>query len=132
VKVQENKDKQTQHFFLFNDILVHIRASMLKGGIDLSLPEFTWPLQLVWFREHEKEKVEVIGPSGSLLIKKTSETTQWIHDLREGSKNWCQRQNENDNSTANGSFPTALFVVGHNLLQPTNLTNFFLPKKPHR
>jgi hypothetical protein len=102
VKVTENKDKQTQHFFLFNDIIVHIRASMLKGGVDLSLPEYTWPLQLVWFREHEKNRIEMIGPNGSLLIKKTPENNQWISDLREGSKAWCQRQNEND-ETANNS-----------------------------
>jgi hypothetical protein len=51
MKVIEAKKKEIKHFFLFNDLLVHIKESLLKEGRDLSSSEYAWPIHLIWIPE---------------------------------------------------------------------------------
>jgi len=80
----------------------------MKGGIDLSLPEYCWPLNLIWFEESEK-KIQLIGPNIRTLqlSKKDKDALGFVNQLKEASKAWCQLLNEKDatqnNSTWNGT-----------------------------
>lgn len=105
IKVEENKKKETKHFFLFNDILVHIASSQMKGGVDLSLPEYCWPLNLIWSRETEK-KTQLIGPNGRTLqvSKKDKDAMALVRSILEAVKNWCQHLNSRDSSMNNSSY----------------------------
>ena len=81
VKVIEQKKKETKHFFLFNDILVQVKDSSMTKGVDLSLPEYVWPLTLIWIREDD-QLFEIIGPNGaSMTIKKKKADLTWMRDL---------------------------------------------------
>jgi hypothetical protein len=106
LKVKESGRQETQHFFLFNDILVHVNSSRLKGGIDLSLPEYNWPINLLWVRERVDKKGkpsgghEVIGPSLTLQLSKKTEAS-WVKDIQDGVDKWCQHLNANDEAANN-------------------------------
>lgn len=81
VKVTEQKKKENKHFFLFNDIFVQVKDSAMTKGVDLSLPEYVWPLNLIWVVEHELT-AEIIGPNGvSMVIKKKKADLTWLRDL---------------------------------------------------
>lgn len=118
--MKESGRQETQHFFLFNDILVHVNSSRLKGGIDLSLPEYTWPINLLWVRERTDKKgkisggYEVIGPSVTLQLSKKTDAS-WVKDIKDGIEKWCAVLNSNDDLANNDAhhrrgkyaFPTA-------------------------
>jgi hypothetical protein len=83
VKVMEQKKKESKHFFLFNDIFVQVKDSSMTKGVDLSLPEYVWPLTLIWIQETELT-AEIIGPNGvSMMIKKKKADLTWIRDLNQ-------------------------------------------------
>lgn len=69
IKVMEKGKKEAKHFFLFNDVLVHVKDSSMIKGVDLSLPEYMWPLNLIWVEESE-QAFEMIGPNGATMVIK--------------------------------------------------------------
>jgi hypothetical protein len=83
VKVMEQKKKETKHFFLFNDILVQVKDSAMTKGVDLSLPEYVWPLNLIWITENDLT-AEIVGPHGQAMsIKKKRADLTWLRDLNQ-------------------------------------------------
>ena len=114
---KRDKKKETKHFFLFNDILVHVKDSQMIKGVDLSLPEYVWPLNLIWIEE-EDSRAEIIGPNGQSMIlkkskkgsitdskkssnsaaadsKKSGEVDSWIRDLSQRILAHLQRNDPN-------------------------------------
>lgn len=103
LKVIEAKKKEIKHFFLFNDLLVHIKESLLKEGRDLSSNEYAWPINLIWLPETETnlKKVLLIGPNGSMYVKFPD--ISWLNDLRDAIKRQCNLLNENDETANNNN-----------------------------
>lgn len=114
---KKDKKKEAKHFFLFNDILVHVKDSQMIKGVDLSLPEYVWPLNLVWIEEDDSS-AEIIGPNGQSMIlkkkskkgildskksansaaadsKKSGEVVSWIRDLSQRILAHLQRADPN-------------------------------------
>jgi hypothetical protein len=120
-KVTEHKRKEMKHFFLFNDLFVHVKESLLKDGHDLSNPEFVWPLNLVWINEallpkkgnylnwcKDNDKintwftVEIIGPNGSMTLNVKNDQS-WVKDLKTHCQNLLNLLNENDPGANNNN-----------------------------
>ncbi|XP_049849009.1 uncharacterized protein LOC126317076 [Schistocerca gregaria] len=74
----EQGKKELKHFFLFNDLLVSVKESALKTGVDLSLPEYAVPLNLVWVLD-EEEKVCIQGPYEMMSLFKKRELDASFH-----------------------------------------------------
>eukprot|EP00029_Vermamoeba_vermiformis_P007734 TRINITY_DN342_c0_g1_i1.p1 TRINITY_DN342_c0_g1~~TRINITY_DN342_c0_g1_i1.p1 ORF type:complete len:1124 (-),score=402.12 TRINITY_DN342_c0_g1_i1:1319-4690(-) len=102
-KVTEHKRKEMKHFFLFNDLFVHVKESLMKDGHDLSNPEFVWPLNLVWINEALlPKKVEIIGPNGSMTLNVKNDQS-WVKDLKTHCQNLLNLLNENDPAANNNN-----------------------------
>ena len=136
---KRDKKKESKHFFLFNDILVHVKDSQMIKGVDLSLPEYVWPLNLVWIEE-EDGYAEIIGPNGQSMIlkksskkgvmdykksanaaadsKKSNEVDSWIKDLSQRILAYLQRADPNLQSDGPlpasrvGAFTTGASITG--------------------
>lgn len=85
LKVEEKGKKESRHFFLFNDLLVTIKDSLMKGGTNLSMPEYAWPLHLVWIQEDGDDKrLYIIGPNEQKMgMKKSKADKFWIKAIKD-------------------------------------------------
>lgn len=85
MKVEEKGKKESKHFFLFNDLLVSIKDSLMKGGMDMSMPEYAWPLHLVWIDdEGEDKRLHIIGPNNQRMsIKKSKADKSWLKSIKD-------------------------------------------------
>lgn len=132
---KRDKKKETKHFFLFNDILVHVKDSQMIKGVDLSLPEYVWPLNLIWVEE-EDSRAEIIGPNGQSMIlkkkskkgimdskkssnsaaadsKKSGEVDSWIRDLSQRVLAYLQRNDPNlQSETTLPAARTGIYTTG--------------------
>lgn len=98
IKVEEKGKKETKHIFLFNDILVSIKDSIMKAGVDMSQPEYTWPLNLVWIYDDEK-RTYIVGPNEQKMSFKKSKVDKfWINNINEQIQNWLKIQNEKNSN----------------------------------
>eukprot|EP00028_Trichosphaerium_sp_Am-I-7-wt_P004694 CAMPEP_0168522080 /NCGR_PEP_ID=MMETSP0405-20121227/9081_1 /TAXON_ID=498012 /ORGANISM="Trichosphaerium sp, Strain Am-I-7 wt" /LENGTH=984 /DNA_ID=CAMNT_0008543507 /DNA_START=26 /DNA_END=2980 /DNA_ORIENTATION=+ len=116
VKTEEKK-KDALHFFLFNDILVHIKQAFLKAGANLALAEYSLPLNLVWLMKVERRNemsVMLIGPEGKKIQLNDNE---WVKKIEQAQHNlFSQTPNvTNDDTTRYGryTYPSTAIYEGY-------------------
>eukprot|EP01125_Pyxidicula_operculata_P017353 TRINITY_DN6074_c0_g2_i1.p1 TRINITY_DN6074_c0_g2~~TRINITY_DN6074_c0_g2_i1.p1 ORF type:complete len:1111 (-),score=275.22 TRINITY_DN6074_c0_g2_i1:73-3264(-) len=95
VEIIGHKDKKSydQFLILFSDLFVHVKKDLMKNDkLDLTKPQYTWPLELVWLDDSDSKKIKILGPTERLSFPNKDD---WSNAIRKALEERIKLKNKN-------------------------------------